>query len=66
MVHIKVGLMSDRYAEVQNGLVEGDRVITGSSADLLPSEHIQSKDPIVPDSGNDGDSGQPEQNNQTN
>ncbi len=65
MLSIKVGLMNYRYAEVSEGLQEGDMVITGSSADILPSEHIQSKDPIMPDSGNDG-GGTEEKPQQTN
>ncbi len=54
LVPIKLGLMNDRYAEVKSGLNEGDLVITGSSADILPSQHLKSKDPILPDK-KDGD-----------
>lgn len=60
VVPIKLGLMNDRQAEVQEGLAEGDLVITGSSADILPSQRIQGKDnllPMKPDGesgGNDG------------
>lgn len=48
---IEVGLMNNRYAEVKEGLVLGDKVITGSSSDMLPSEHINSEDTILPDNG---------------
>lgn len=57
---IKLGLMNDKYAEVVEGLKEGDKVITGSTADLLPSQHIKSNDPILPSGGgenNDGNNG---------
>ena len=53
-VAVKLGLMNDRYAEVKSGLEEGELVITGSSADLLPSQHIGTKDSILP-SNNPGD-----------
>lgn len=36
VVPIEVGLMSDFEAEVKSGLEEGQLVITGSSADILP------------------------------
>jgi multidrug efflux pump subunit AcrA (membrane-fusion protein) len=48
LVTVKLGLMNDRYAEVQEGLKEGDLVITGSTADLLPSQHIKSQDSLLP------------------
>jgi HlyD family secretion protein len=48
---IEVGLMNNRYAEVKEGLVLGEKVITGSSSDMLPSEHIDSEDTILPDNG---------------
>ncbi len=53
-VPVKLGLMNDRLAEVKSGLKEGQLVITGSSADLLPSQHIGNKDSIVP-SNDDND-----------
>ena len=40
-ITVTTGLMNDRYAEISEGLEEGQLVITGSSNDLLPSEHIQ-------------------------
>ena len=43
--------MNDREAEV-SGLQEGELVITGSSADLLPSQHIGTKDSIIPSQDN--------------
>lgn len=57
-VTVKVGLMNDRYAEIKSGLKEGELVITGSTADLLPSQHIKSEDSILPDKNDDNqDSG---------
>lgn len=41
IVKVATGLMNDRFAEITEGLEEGQLVITGSSKDLLPSEHIQ-------------------------
>ncbi|MBA1334142.1 MAG: hypothetical protein HPY66_1626 [Firmicutes bacterium] len=55
---IKVGLMNDRYAEVISGVEEGDLVITGSSADLLPSQHIQTKDSLLPDKKDENNNNQ--------
>jgi HlyD family secretion protein len=53
---VKLGLMNDRIAEVKSGLKEGELVITGSSADLLPSQHIGNKDSIIPSKdGKDND-----------
>lgn len=43
VVSVELGLMNDRQVEVKKGLREGDKVITGSSADLLPSQTIQSE-----------------------
>jgi len=48
VVPITVGLMDDRYAEVKEGLEEGELVITGSSADILPSQRIQGRDSLLP------------------
>lgn len=53
VVTVELGLMNNRVAEVKSGLEEGDLVITGSSADLLPSQHIKSNEGILPDSGED-------------
>lgn len=47
-VTIETGLINYRYAEVLSGLEEGDQVITGSSSDLLPSQHIKDSDSILP------------------
>jgi multidrug efflux pump subunit AcrA (membrane-fusion protein) len=52
---IEVGLMNNRYAEVKEGLSLGDEIITGSSSDMLPSEHIDSEDTILPDNGGNKD-----------
>jgi len=56
VVTVELGLMNDRVAEVKSGVNEGDLVITGSSADILPSQHIGSKDSLIP-SDSDGGSG---------
>ncbi len=63
VVPVNLGLMNDRVAEVKSGLNEGDLVITGSTADLLPSQTIEG-DSLLPsgggnggNSGNGGDSG---------
>lgn len=53
MVQVRLGLMNDRYAEVLDGLEEGDLVITGSSADLLPSQQIKAKDTLLPEKSED-------------
>ncbi|NLC77164.1 MAG: efflux RND transporter periplasmic adaptor subunit, partial [Clostridia bacterium] len=57
-VPITSGLMDSRYAEVKEGLEEGELVITGSSADILPSQRIQG-DTLLPTKPDDdsGDSG---------
>ncbi|MBT9258913.1 MAG: efflux RND transporter periplasmic adaptor subunit [Clostridiales bacterium] len=44
---IKVGLMGDREVEVLSGLEEGEKVVVGSSLDLLPSQKPGSN-PILP------------------
>jgi len=56
VVPVELGLMNDRVAEVKKGLEEGQLVITGSSADLLPSQKIQS-DNLMPgkDNSNGGE-----------
>lgn len=56
-VPIKVGLMNDRYVQVLEGLKEGDLVITGSTADLLPSQHINGQGGLLPGNGGNGGSG---------
>lgn len=55
LVNVRLGLMNDRYAEVLDGLEEGDLVITGSSADLLPSQQIKAKDTLLPEKSQDSD-----------
>lgn len=65
VVAIQLGLMDHRRAEVTAGLEEGQLVITGSTADLLPSQRIQSGtllpggggSPGDGDGGNGGDGG---------
>ena len=54
LTKVTLGLMNDRFAEVLEGLEEGQLVITGSSSDMLPSEHIQADDALIP-SGNNSD-----------
>lgn len=61
VVSIKLGLMNDRYAEVVSGLNEGDAIITGSTADLLPSQHIKSDDALIP--SGDGNEDSKDENN---
>ena len=53
LVTIEPGLMNDRYLEVKEGLELGDLVVTGSSADILPSQHIKSNDSMLPSKGED-------------
>lgn len=48
VVPVELGLMNDRVAEVRSGLEEGQKVVTGSSADVLPSQRIQSRDSLLP------------------
>lgn len=48
VVAVELGLMNDRFAEVKSGLTEGQKVITGSSADILPSQHIKTNDSLLP------------------
>lgn len=50
-VPIEVGLMSAREVEVLSGLEEGQLVITGSSIDLLPSQHIRGGGGLLPGGG---------------
>lgn len=57
VVNVELGLMNDRVAEVKSGLKEGELVITGSSADVLPSQHIGSKDTLLPGKKNESEGG---------
>ncbi|WP_366923938.1 efflux RND transporter periplasmic adaptor subunit [Metallumcola ferriviriculae] len=54
VVKVEIGLMNDRNAEIKSGLEEGQLVVTGSTADLLPSQHIQSQDGLLPSNGDGG------------
>lgn len=56
VVPVKLGLMNDRYAEVESGLEEGDQVIVGSSDEVLPSQHIQSEGGLLPEQSDDSGS----------
>lgn len=57
VVPVELGLMNDRYAEIKAGLKEGDRVVTGSTADILPSERIRSGN-LLPGAGQGPGGGQ--------
>ena len=60
VVAVKLGLMNDRVAEVKSGLEEGQLVITGSTADILPSERLRTQDSLFPgQQGGNNDQGQP-------
>lgn len=47
-VEIEVGLMNDRVVEVLSGLEEGQKVITGNSGDLMPSQSVDNNNSIIP------------------
>jgi HlyD family secretion protein len=47
-VEIEVGLMNDKVVEVLSGLQEGQKVVTGSSGDLMPSQSVDNKNSIIP------------------
>ncbi len=57
ITEVSLGLMNDRYAEVKSGLNEGELVVTGSSADLLPSQHIKDTGGLLPSTPGDDDDG---------
>jgi len=59
VVPVELGLMNDRVAEVKSGLEEGDLVITGSTADLLPSQTIEGENLLPGGSGSGSGSGGP-------
>jgi RND family efflux transporter MFP subunit len=61
---VKLGLMNDRLAEVKSGLKEGEQVIVGSSADLLPSQSIKSQDSLLPSTDDDDNQNGSEEVNQ--
>ncbi len=65
VVSLKLGLMNDKVAEVKSGLNEGDLVITGSSADVLPSQHIGTKDSILPQNNDKKDDTETTDNNKS-
>lgn len=62
VVRVELGLMNDRYAEIKSGLEEGQLVVTGSSADVLPGQRIKSND-ILPGSNNQGGGGRDDGSN---
>lgn len=49
VVTVTTGLMNDKVVEIKEGLNEGDKVVTGSTADLLPSQHIKSEGGLMPE-----------------
>ncbi|HEX6989002.1 MAG TPA: hypothetical protein VF282_05985, partial [Bacillota bacterium] len=49
VVPVEVGLMNDFMAEIRSGLEEGQLVVVGSSADLLPTR--ETPDTILPGVG---------------
>lgn len=57
VVPIELGLMNDRIAEVKSGLEEEQLVITGSTADLLPSQTIKSENLLPGGNSSSGGSG---------
>ncbi|MDI3481918.1 MAG: HlyD family secretion protein [Tepidanaerobacteraceae bacterium] len=65
IVTVKLGLMNDKVAEVKSGVNEGELVITGSSADVLPSQHIGSKDTLLP-GNNKEENGKKDSSNENN
>ncbi|MDI3270639.1 MAG: efflux RND transporter periplasmic adaptor subunit, partial [Bacillota bacterium] len=56
---IKVGLMGDREVEVLSGLEEGEKVVVGSSSDLLPSQKPKGN-PMLPQQPGAPEPGVPE------
>ncbi len=58
VVPVQLGLMNDRIAEVKSGVEEGELVITGSSADLLPSQHITNEGGLLPEKPSDNSGGE--------
>ena len=51
------------YVEVLEGLKEGQAVVTGSTSDILPSEHIKGDDTIMPDNTNNNNDKNSDNNN---
>ncbi len=66
VVAVELGLMNDKVAEVKKGLVLGQKVITGSSADLLPSQKIQSDNLLPGKQGEEGSENNQGSNNTNN
>lgn len=57
VVAIEVGLTNSRFAEVRSGLEEGQLVVTGSTADLLPSDQPASNNNLLPTPEGGGEEG---------
>jgi multidrug efflux pump subunit AcrA (membrane-fusion protein) len=53
VVPVKLGLMNDKLVEIKEGVKKGEKVVTGSSADLLPSQHAKTQDSMLPDVNKD-------------
>ncbi|MGE4284412.1 MAG: efflux RND transporter periplasmic adaptor subunit [Clostridia bacterium] len=49
VVPVQVGLMNDKMGEIISGLKEGDKVVVGTSAELMPSEQIETGAGLLPD-----------------
>ncbi|QSX06956.1 efflux RND transporter periplasmic adaptor subunit [Sedimentibacter sp. zth1] len=47
-VEIEIGLMNDRFVEVLSGLKEGQKVVTGSTQDLMPSQKVEKNNSLLP------------------
>lgn len=52
VVEIEVGLMNDKQVEVLSGLEEGQKVVTGSTKDLMPSQSVPENDSLLPTTNN--------------
>ena len=55
VVPVEVGLMNEFMAEIKSGLEEGQLVVVGSSADLLPAR--EAPDSLLPGPSGDGSGG---------
>lgn len=52
VIEIEVGLMNDKQVEVLSGLEEGQKVVTGSTKDLMPSQSVPENDSLLPTTNN--------------
>ncbi len=44
---VQIGLIGSRYAQVREGVEEGEMVVTGSSGDLIDSERVEPVEPPI-------------------